>query len=150
MQTGTLSNGTTYAITARVTDAAGNQSVVSSNTFTVTEDTTAPTVPTVVHQISQTGSGANKIETIGWTAGTDTGGSGIANYSYSLILDSNGSTVTSGTTTSTSVAIGSLGNNKNYTIPCQSVDWAGNVSSDATSAIYRARGRGGFCNKSGP
>ena len=44
VQTGTLTNGTTYAITARITDAAGNQSAVSTNTFTETEDTTAPTV----------------------------------------------------------------------------------------------------------
>ncbi|MFD2273824.1 VCBS domain-containing protein [Undibacterium arcticum] len=47
VQTGTLTNGTTYAITARVTDAAGNQSVVSTNTFTVTEDTTAPNAPSI-------------------------------------------------------------------------------------------------------
>src|SRR5437016_4705127 len=41
VQTGTLTDGTTYNITARITDAAGNQSAVSSNTFTVTEDTSA-------------------------------------------------------------------------------------------------------------
>jgi uncharacterized repeat protein (TIGR03803 family) len=44
LQTGTLTNGTTYTLTARFTDAAGNQSGVSSNSFTVSEDTTAPTV----------------------------------------------------------------------------------------------------------
>src|SRR5258706_541660 len=31
VQTGTLTNGTSYTITARVTDAAGNQSLVSNN-----------------------------------------------------------------------------------------------------------------------
>jgi len=46
MQTGTLINGTTYDLTARITDAAGNQSAVS-NTFTVIEDTTAPNAPTI-------------------------------------------------------------------------------------------------------
>src|SRR5258707_10222879 len=46
MQTGTLINGTTYDLTARITDAAGNQSAVS-NTFTVIEDTTAPKAPKI-------------------------------------------------------------------------------------------------------
>src|SRR5258705_415081 len=46
MQTGTLINGTTYDLTARITDAAGNQSAVS-NTFTVIEDTTEENAPTI-------------------------------------------------------------------------------------------------------
>src|SRR5258708_408523 len=46
MQTGTLINGTTYDLTARITDAAGKQSAVS-NTCTVIEDTTAPNAPTI-------------------------------------------------------------------------------------------------------
>jgi probable HAF family extracellular repeat protein len=44
VQTGTLTNGTTYTLTVRMTDAAGNQSAVSTNSFTLTEDTTPPTV----------------------------------------------------------------------------------------------------------
>ena len=44
IQPGTLTNGTTYTLTARITDAAGNQSAVSTNSFTLTEDTTSPTV----------------------------------------------------------------------------------------------------------
>src|SRR5207248_3341223 len=46
LQTGTLSNGTTYDITAKITDTAGNQSA-ASNTFTVIEDTTAPNAPAI-------------------------------------------------------------------------------------------------------
>src|SRR4029077_21265913 len=42
--TGTLTDGTTYTLTARITDAAGHQSAVSTNSFTLTEDTTTPTV----------------------------------------------------------------------------------------------------------
>jgi uncharacterized repeat protein (TIGR02059 family) len=38
--TGTLENGITYTITARVADALGNQSVVSTNSFVETVDTT--------------------------------------------------------------------------------------------------------------
>ncbi len=48
VQTGTLINGSTYTLTVRITDAAGNQSAVSTNSFVVTEDTTAPTVTSVV------------------------------------------------------------------------------------------------------
>ena len=44
VQPGTLTNGTTYTLTARITDAAGNQSAVSTNSFTLTEDTATPTV----------------------------------------------------------------------------------------------------------
>src|SRR5207248_557443 len=47
VQTGTLTNGTTYTITARVTDQAGNQSAVSTNSFAETVDTTAPSAPSI-------------------------------------------------------------------------------------------------------
>src|SRR5262249_57636094 len=40
VQTGTLTNGTTYNISPRITDTAGNQSGAST-AFTVLEDTTA-------------------------------------------------------------------------------------------------------------
>jgi hypothetical protein len=46
VQTGTLSDGTTYTITATITDAAGNQSAPSSS-FTVIEDTTPPAAGTL-------------------------------------------------------------------------------------------------------
>ena len=42
VHTSTLTNGTTYNITARIADTQGDQSAASS-AFTVTEDTTAPT-----------------------------------------------------------------------------------------------------------
>jgi hypothetical protein len=44
VQPRTLTNGTTYTLTARITDAAGNQSAASTNSFTLTEDTTLPRV----------------------------------------------------------------------------------------------------------
>ena len=46
VQTGALSNGTTYTLTARITDGAGNQSNASSS-FVVTEDTSAPAAPVI-------------------------------------------------------------------------------------------------------
>ena len=54
IQTGTLTNGTTYDLTARITDAASNQSLVS-NTFTVTEDTAAPNAPVISNFALDTG-----------------------------------------------------------------------------------------------
>ena len=46
VQTGALSNGATYTITARVTDQAGNQSTASGS-FIVTEAGTAPAAPAI-------------------------------------------------------------------------------------------------------
>jgi Ca2+-binding RTX toxin-like protein len=57
VQTGTLTNGTTYTLTARLTDQSGNQSAVSTNSFTVTEDTTAPAVTESL--VSDTGSSSS-------------------------------------------------------------------------------------------
>ncbi|HKU09160.1 MAG TPA: Ig-like domain-containing protein [Bradyrhizobium sp.] len=63
LQTGTLTNGTTYTITARVTDQAGNQSNASSS-FTVTEDTTAPNAGTLaLTGFTDTGSSASDFVT---------------------------------------------------------------------------------------
>jgi len=87
VQTGTLSNGSTYTLTARITDAAGNQSAVSTNSWTVTEDTTAPTVSSVV----ATGAGI-------------TGGDGDLNAGHVVTLTVNTSeavTVVGGTPTLT-------------------------------------------------
>ena len=46
VQTGALGNGTTYTITARVSDAGGNQSAASGS-FVVTETGTAPNAPSI-------------------------------------------------------------------------------------------------------
>jgi len=48
VQTGPLANGTDYSLTARITDQAGNQSAVSTNSFAVTIDTTVPGGPSIV------------------------------------------------------------------------------------------------------
>ena len=56
LQTGALTDATTYNITARITDPAGNQSG-ASNRFTVTEDRTAPAAPTQLSLDPSTDSG---------------------------------------------------------------------------------------------
>src|SRR5258705_6935158 len=46
LQTGTLTNGTTYQLNATITDTAGNEGNHSTS-FTVVEDTTAPNAPSI-------------------------------------------------------------------------------------------------------
>src|SRR5205085_684180 len=46
LQTGTLSNGTTYDITAKITDTAGNQSA-TSNTYTLSLHDALPISPAI-------------------------------------------------------------------------------------------------------
>ena len=52
VQTGALSNGTTYTITARITDQAGNQSNASGS-FVVTEDSAPVTTPVTLAAIAE-------------------------------------------------------------------------------------------------
>src|SRR5689334_11015583 len=63
VQTGTLSNGTTYTITARVTDAAGNQSGASGS-FIITEDTSAPAAPSTPDLAAASDSGISNTDNI--------------------------------------------------------------------------------------
>jgi hypothetical protein len=47
--TGTLTNGSTYVITARIANSSGSNQSLASSSITVTEDTTAPTVvPSII------------------------------------------------------------------------------------------------------
>src|SRR4051812_15987935 len=93
VQTGALTNGTTYTITGRVTDQAGNQSSASGS-FVVTEDTSAPNAPSitlvtddvspVTGTIADNGFSNDTTPTI---AGTAEGGSTVTIY------DTDGTTV---------------------------------------------------------
>jgi Bacterial Ig-like domain/Tryptophan-rich Synechocystis species C-terminal domain len=81
VQTGTLTNGSTYTLTARITDAAGNQSAVSTNSFTVTEDTTQPAVT----ESLKNDTGASWIDKI--TRDASLAGSGDANAVVHFAVD---------------------------------------------------------------
>jgi hypothetical protein len=90
VQTGTLSNGTTYTITARITDAASNQSD-ASGAFIVTTAPNAPVIGTVTDDVSPvTGTVADNgfsNDTTLTIAGTAEAGSTVTIY------DTDGTTV---------------------------------------------------------
>ena len=149
VQTGTLVNGTTYDITARVTDTAGNQSVVSSNTFTVTEDTSAPSSPSIASvtddvgtvavlnsgdrtndtdltvNVSLAGTGAVAGDTIRLYNGTTTGSPLGTAYTLTATDISNGFA---------NVQTGTLVDGTTYGITARVTDAAGNQSG-ASSAF---------------
>ena len=128
VQTGTLSNGVTYTLTARITDAAGNQSGASSS-FIVTEDTSAPTAPSIASVTDDvspvTGSVADNDVTNDATltiTGTAESGSTVTIY------DTDGTTVlgsgvaTGGNYSITTSALGS----GSHTLTARAADAAGN------------------------
>ena len=68
--TGTLTNGTTYTINAKVIDIAGNASTASSN-FTTTVDTVAPSAPSITSVTDDVGSITGALTTGGRTDDTN-------------------------------------------------------------------------------
>ena len=135
VQTGALSNGTTYTLTARITDGAGNQSSASSS-FVVTEDTSAPSAPvigTVTDDVSPvTGTIADNGVTNDATltiAGTAETGSTVTLY------DTDGTTVlgtgvaTGGSYSITTSALGP----GSHTLTARTTDAAGNQGTASTA-----------------
>src|SRR5207248_2369007 len=69
--TGTLTNGTTYTITARVTDQAGNQSAVSTSTLTDSDATTVPNAPAITSGTDDVAPVTGTLANNGFTNDTD-------------------------------------------------------------------------------
>jgi hypothetical protein len=90
----TLTNGTTYYWQVQAVDNVNNQSAFSSTSSFVV-DTTSPPTPTGLTPAAGTNYNVRNA-TLGWTAVTDTGGSGLKNYNVEV---SNVSTFASGVTT---------------------------------------------------
>jgi hypothetical protein len=123
LQTGALANGTTYALTAKVTDQAGNVGV-ASGAFNVTIDTTAP-APVVTNI---TYDAVTKLTTI----------KGVSEAGSSVDVSDNGTVI--GTTTATggvwSVTVNAPSNALHqYTE--SSTDIAGNTGTSTGVAIYK-------------
>ena len=120
-----LTASTTYAMTVKAKDAAGNVSSASSAlnvTTAAVVDTQAPTVPTNLSSSNITSSSVS----LSWSASTDN--IGVAGYD----VYRNGSLLT--TTTSTSYNVTVLSASTTYTFYVKAKDAAGNVSS-ASSTI---------------
>jgi len=137
VQTGTLSNGTTYTVTARVTDAAGNQSAVSTNSFTVTEDTTAPNAPSITSAFDNVSPVTGTIANNGVTNDTTLTLGGTAEAGSTVtIYDTDGTTVlgtgTAAGGTFSGITISALGEGS-HTLTARATDAAGNQSAASTS-----------------
>ncbi|WP_186467468.1 Ig-like domain-containing protein, partial [Bradyrhizobium stylosanthis] len=137
VQTGTLSNGTTYTITARVTDAAGNQSAVSANSFTVTEDTAAPNAPSITSAFDNVSPVLGTVANNGVTNDTTLTFGGTAEAGSTVtIYDTDGTTVLgTGTAvggTFSGITISALSEGS-HTLTARATDAAGNQSAAPAS-----------------
>ncbi len=122
-----LTASTTYSVTVKARDAAGNVSAASaagSLTTTTPPDTTAPSAPGTPTFANITGTGA----TVNWTASTDN--VGVTGYDVFV----NGSTTPAASTTGATTAnLTGLTNGTSYTVTVKAKDAAGNVSNSSAA-----------------
>jgi hypothetical protein len=141
--TGTITNGTTYALNAKVIDIAGNASVASSPNVAVTVDTTPPSAPSIASVTDDAGSIAGPLTSGGRTDDTNlmvrvalptTGSLAVAGdtvqlYNSTTPLGSFATLTPSNITNGyVDVATGTLTNGTTYAINAKVIDIAGNAS----------------------
>ncbi|ABM04554.1 hemagglutinin/hemolysin-related protein [Psychromonas ingrahamii 37] len=123
----TVTDGTSYQFNTKETDAAGNESVATSN-FAVTGDTTAPTASSMVASDDQgsvqgdLSDGDSTDDTMLVLSGSNEAGSRVNVYSGSTLL---GAATISGTTWSYSATVT---DGTSYQFNAQETDAAGNES----------------------
>ena len=119
-----LSPSTTYAMTVKAFDEAGNRSAFSSTlnvSTNSTVDTQAPTVPANVSASAV----SSTVFTLSWSASTDNVGvAGYEVYRDGTLL---------GTTTSTTYAVTGLTSGTTYAMTVRAYDVAGNKSAASTA-----------------
>ena len=117
-----LSPETSYSVGVRAKDAAGNESVEGSTSFTTGAfvDSEAPTQPTNLSSSNETTTSAD----ITWTASTDNVGVTGYNVYVGGTLD--------GTTTATSYSLTGLDAATTYSVAVEATDAAGNASTQAS------------------
>src|SRR4029079_11834413 len=135
VQTGALSNGATYTITARVTDQAGNQSTASGS-FIITEAGTAPAAPAITSvtddvlpvtgTVADNGFSNDATLTI---AGTAEGGSAGALYENDRNTALGTGVASGGAFSITTTALGQ----GSHTITAKATDTAGNQGAPSTA-----------------
>ncbi|WP_221032577.1 DUF7594 domain-containing protein [Actomonas aquatica] len=119
-----LTTATTFAVTVRTLDSAGNLSAASAPINVTTggsADTTPPSTPTGLAASAITTSSF----TLSWTASTD---DTAVDY-YEVLLDGSPVTTTSGTTTS----VGGLNPGTSYAATVRAYDTSGNVSASSAA-----------------
>ena len=118
-----LTPGTTYSITVRAVDLAGNTSSASTPLDVITlSDTQAPTMPAGLASTNVMGDGF----TLSWTASTDN----VAVAGYDVYKDG----VLATSVTSTTASLTGLSVNTTYTLTVKAKDGSGNVSA-ASNAL---------------
>jgi parallel beta-helix repeat protein len=120
-----LAANTSYAMTAKAKDTAGNVSFASTSLSVTTlaaTDTQAPSIPTNLSSSAISSTGFN----LSWTASTDN--AGVSSYE----VFRNGSSI--GTTTATSLGVTGLSASTTYSMTVKARDAAGNISA-ASNAL---------------
>ncbi|WP_240421799.1 fibronectin type III domain-containing protein [Paenibacillus periandrae] len=120
-----LNANTTYSITVKARDAAGNVSA-ASNVFSAYIDTQAPSVPTNLTLLSYTPNSA----TIAWTGSTDN----VGVLGYDVRVNGQFFAVNH---VATSYTVNGLNANTTLSITVRARDMAGNVSADSNAlSVY--------------
>ncbi len=129
-----LAPSTTYRYRVRAVDGAGNPSgysTIAEATTSAAPDTTPPTVP---GSLSATANGASQI-TLGWTASTDSGGSGLAGYRVERCTGAGCSSFAEIAQPSTNAFVNTgLAPSTTYRYRVRAVDGAGNPSGYSSTA----------------
>lgn len=135
-----LTSGTTYAVTVRARDAAGNWSAWSSALSVSTSsgggpDTTAPTIPTGLASSAITSTGF----TVSWTASTDA----VGVTGYEVFLDG----VSYATPAGTSQVVTGRAPNTGYLVTVRARDAAGNWSAQSSALSVTTSTSGGVISR---
>ncbi|MBU2915140.1 choice-of-anchor L domain-containing protein, partial [Reichenbachiella agariperforans] len=132
---GTFSNGNSYEVIAIVEDGGGNQATdISSNEIII--DTVAPTVPTVVSQVT-----SDTTPVISGTTGTGAALSGDENMrvtvngaTYNVTPDASGNwSIDTETAPAISGTLGTFTDGNTYPVVATVTDVAGNTATDAST-----------------
>jgi len=116
-----LSPSTTYTMTVKARDAAGNVTPASIQVTTSSTDTVAPTIPTGLNASSR----ASRSFTLNWTPSTDN--IGVTGYT----IYKNGTSI--GTSATTSFAVTGLATNTAYAMTVSAYDAGGNNSAQSAT-----------------
>ena len=144
LQTGALTNGTSYALSARITDVAGNQGAAAT-ALNVTVDTSAPTAPTIavaddVGSIKGTLANNARTDDTDLTVTVTLTGTGAAAGDVVQLLNGSSTlgsayTLTAADITRGTVALqtGALTNGTSYALSARITDVAGNQGAASTA-----------------
>ncbi len=126
-----LTNGTTYTFKVSATNGNGTGPDSSASNAVIPSAPSAPGAPTGV-----TATAGNASATVSWTAPTDTGGSGITQYTVTPYVGTTAQTPTTvtGTPPATSTTVSGLTNGTTYTFTVSATNSTGTGAESSASA----------------